>query len=66
MCNVDSAINLYQMLMLWFSYKFLLGVLGLKILRSHHVDAHAVYRTIRFPHYKDNANIFEINYIHFI
>ena len=28
--------------------------------------AHAVCRTIRFPHYKDNANIFEINYIHFI
>ena len=28
--------------------------------------AHSVYRTIRFPHYKINANIFEINYIHFI
>ena len=28
--------------------------------------AHAVCRTIRFLHYKDNANIFEIIYIHFI
>ena len=25
--------------------------------------AHSVYRTIRFPHHKDNANIFEINYV---
>ena len=40
-----------------------------RVLRSEnsefrHVDAD--YRKIRFSHYKDNANIFEIHYIHFI
>ena len=33
---------------------------------SENSDVDAVYRTIRFFHYKDNANIFEIHYIHFI